>query len=367
MPTPAYLVGGSGFGDFQAKVIIANRDPVATDRVAPDGSPYQIGQQWQNRNTSDIWTFVAGGAGWTLTTPSTGDVSALNGDSGTAIPAFGLITIAGGTGITTSATGAAVTIDLDTTITGLTSVTSGTFVTSSATLGTTYTANNITSTGSSTNIDINITPKGTGSIIYTASRAGSDLNHQVANTDNTSLTSNAGYRATTGGTGSGDPYIQFTVTGGSTWTAGVDNSASDAFVIAASATLGTTNAASWSTAGVLTNTGNIGFASALVGVVNTSATGSGATTTVVNARAGSATFTGSSIAAGATQTLTVTNSTITGASTIVLYTFRAVTAGAAPSIVSVTNSAGSSAVVVTNGTGATTQAANLILDFLVIN
>lgn len=117
--------------------------------------------------------------------------------------------------------------------------------------------NTLSATGSDSNININITPKGTGSVIYSASRAAADLNYQVTNSDNTSGTSNAGFQAAVGGGSAGDAYSQYAVSGVTTWTTGVDNSASDAYVIAASNTLGTSNAASWSTAGALTNSGAI--------------------------------------------------------------------------------------------------------------
>ncbi len=88
---------------------------------------------------------------------------------------------------------------------------------------------------------------------------------------------------------------------------------------------------------------------------------------VLNSRAGQVTFTTVSIAAGASLTLTMTNSAITGSGTQIIYSMFGATAGAALSIVSVTNSAGSSAIVVTNGTGATTTTANISFNFLVVN
>ena len=48
---------------------------------------------------------------------------------------------------------------------------------------------------------------------------------------------------------SGDPQTSYIVTGATTWSVGIDNSASDAFTIATSATLGTANAQTISTAG----------------------------------------------------------------------------------------------------------------------
>lgn len=103
------------------------------------------------------------------------------------------------------------------------------------------------------------------------------------------------------------------------------------------------------------------------GISYATATATGATPLVVNARAGSAVFSSVSIAGGAAQTLVITNSTITGSSTQILYGLVGATTGAALTIQSVTNSAGSSSIVVINGTGATTTTANITLTFLVLN
>jgi hypothetical protein len=124
------------------------------------------------------------------------------------------------------------------------------------------------------------------------------------------------------------------------------------------------------TAGNITATsGNFVSTSAGDGLKLNSPTASGAASgpVVVNGRSGSAIFTGVSIAAGASLTLTITNSAITASTTQVIYSLQGATAGAALTIVSVTNSSGSSAVVVTNGTGATTTTANIALIFLVLN
>jgi hypothetical protein len=121
--------------------------------------------------------------------------------------------------------------------------------------------------------------------------------------------------------------------------------------------------------GVIATTGNLTTSAAAAGLVTVPTVSSGAASGTVNCngRVGSVSFTSPSIAAGATQTLTVGNTSITGLGTLVHYSLRGATAGAALSIVSVTNSAGSSAVVITNGTGATTQTGTLTLDFLVLN
>lgn len=99
----------------------------------------------------------------------------------------------------------------------------------------------------------------------------------------------------------------------------------------------------------------------------TSTTTAGASPLVCNNRTGQVTFSGVSIAAGATQTFVITNSKITGAATLIHYAMYGVTAGGALTIVSVTNSGGSSSIVVCNGTGATTTTANITFVFQVLN
>lgn len=54
------------------------------------------------------------------------------------------------------------------------------------------------------------------------------------------------------GASGGDPHLQFDITGVTSWSMGVDNSDSDAFVLSASATLGTTNRLRITTAGNIT-------------------------------------------------------------------------------------------------------------------
>lgn len=98
-------------------------------------------------------------------------------------------------------------------------------------------------------------------------------------------------------------------------------------------------------------------------------TGSGAQggTVNCNGRAGSVTFTTVSIAAGANLSFVIGNTSITGASTVILYTVRGATDGTSPVIKSVTNAAGTSTIVLTNGTTVITDVADKIFDFIVLN
>lgn len=219
--------------------------------------------------------------------------------------------------------------------------------------------------------------------IQAVSSAGVTLTNQLTNSDNTSGTSNASYQVAVGGASSGDPYIDFLVSGAGHYALGIDNSVSDNFVLAASGTLGTSNIASWTSAGALTNAagitattgnitssaGNLVTVAAASGLVLVPTIGSGAAggTVNCNGRVGSVTFTGPSIAAGATQSLVVGNTSVTGSGTVILYSMRGATTGAAICIQNVTNAANQSTIVVENGTGATTQTGDLTFDFIVLN
>lgn len=70
----------------------------------------------------------------------------------------------------------------------------------------------------------------------------------VTNSSNTA-SSQANEVITVGGGTAGDPYTTYTVSGATNFSIGIDNSASDAFVIAASTALGTTNVMSVATTG----------------------------------------------------------------------------------------------------------------------
>lgn len=92
-----------------------------------------------------------------------------------------------------------------------------------------------------------------------SSNSGGTNNLTITNTSNTA-SSNALSQITVAGTSAGDPFQTFTVTGGASWSQGADNSDSDAFVVAASTALGTTNIWRMTTDGnsIASNTANVG-------------------------------------------------------------------------------------------------------------
>lgn len=331
--------------------------PIVSTRAPTSGDiKYEIGQQWVYKTTGAVYALTAvaaGAATWSLLGPGASDVDTLTGDSGGAIgPSGGNITLAGGTNITTVGSGSTITSNLDSSI-SLTTVTATTvngttFDTNVAAAGLTMAGTTIAADGTDANIDINLTPKGTGAVAVTGdlnvtgdlgftgaltvtgqldvdnlelngntisstdtngdinltpdgtgtvvvgtdldvdninidgntisstdtngainftpdgsgtttitaggllvsagdvinshSDAGTDVTVEVTNSDNTNAASRAGFEVATGGTSSGDPYVNFLISGGQSFTMGIDNSATnDDFVISDAATLGTNN------------------------------------------------------------------------------------------------------------------------------
>ena len=98
------------FTNFSPKPIQANRAPTTED------TGFEIGQLWADSTNDIIYALSsvsAGAAQWNLLGGGTGDVDVLDGDTGTAIPSGGVITIAGGDGLTTVGAGSTVTINRD--------------------------------------------------------------------------------------------------------------------------------------------------------------------------------------------------------------------------------------------------------------
>jgi hypothetical protein len=164
-------------------------------------------------------------------------------------------------------------------------------------------------------------------------------------------------------------------------TIAVDNAAATAYMLVSKsggvATWIDLGGGSGSFTSLTATTGNI---TATLGNVVLSGVGSGFVTTptvvaagaspqTANGRIGQVTFSGVSIASGASQTFTITNSAVTGASTVVDVSWYGATAGSGLSIASITNSAGSTAIVMTNSTSATnvTSTANITFVYQVLN
>jgi hypothetical protein len=123
--------------------------------------------------------------------------------------------------------------------------------------------------------------------------------------------------------------------------------------------------------GIVSTTGNLTLSGTASGLVLTPTVGSGAAsgTVAANGRVVSVTFTGVSIASGATQAFTTSNTSITGSGTVLALSWSGATAGSALSVVSIVNTAGQSVITITNGTSATmvTSVANITFTYFVLN
>ena len=160
-----------------------------------------------------------------------------------------------------------------------------------------------------------------GDIINSHSDAATDVTIEVTNSDNTSGTSRSGVEIATGGSSSGDPYLRFEISGvgASTMSMGLDNSASDLFVISNSNDLGTSNALTLSQAGALTATttvtATLGDITATNGnIVRGTAGNKDVYTSVAAVAAAGANSAGSVVLVGGTET--VLTSAVTASSLI---------------------------------------------------
>jgi hypothetical protein len=375
MATQVYNATGGGLIGLFPNPIISDRDPSTTDRVSPTGQPYQIFQGWNNRLTDATFIYLGQGV-WVTITALAGSVTQLTGNSGVALPVGGNINIVG--------TGTLNFVGAGSTITG--TITPGTGLVATLTgdsggarpptagnINLLGTANQITVTGAASTLTWSIpaTFIAPGSIASTTTiTAGTALVATTTVTAGTGITSTLGNIVASAGNIDatlGSMSAGTTITAGTGITSTTGNISASAGQVNAgtSMTAGTTITA---TLGNITATnGNFVASTAGTGLVLPVGTASGATPQVVDARVGSVTFTGISIAAAADLTLVLTNSTITGASTRVMLTMSGSTTGSAPSIKSITPSAGSLSIVVTNGTGATTTTADITFDFIVLN
>lgn len=277
---------------LQYKGVRAIRPPDLTiTNHGPSGSDtaFLPGQLWMDK--TNLASYQFSGVSWiSLGTGAVGGVVTLTGDSGGAIsPAGGNITLAGTANEVTTAGAVstitfslpsaliapgslAVTTTLD--VTGLSTLAdltvvgtvdinaSGAGITTIGTGGTgavnigNATGNTAVTGALSVTNGISVTG---GDIINSHSTAGADVTIEVTNSNNANAASRSGVEIATGGASSGDPYLSFQISGvgASTMTMGLDNSASDLFVISNSTAIGTSNALTLSQAGALTATTSI--------------------------------------------------------------------------------------------------------------
>ncbi len=99
--------------------------------------------------------------------------------------------------------------------------------------------------------DLAITSASTTALNIAAANSGATIGALISNTSNTA-TSDALLHLLVAGTSANDPYVKFAISGGTVYSAGIDNSDSDKFKISINATLGTSDAFVMTTAGQVT-------------------------------------------------------------------------------------------------------------------
>lgn len=176
-----------------------------------------------------------------------------------------------------------------------------TFDTNVAAAAVTLAGTTLAADGTDANIDIDITPKGTGVVkansVFTGggtptadggntlgweindSNAGLVVFGIVKNTDNTNVNSHAQINLTAGGTSGGDPKLLYQIVGGTSWVTGTDNSDSDKFKVCIGTVLGTNDTIVATIAGEVTMPLQPAF-SAYSGSLESNVTGSGTQYTV---------------------------------------------------------------------------------------
>lgn len=302
-----YTVGtGSSSLNVQTPVV-QKRAPSTQDIL------YRIGQLWVDsvgKSSYQLITLSSSNgltiATWNLLATNTGPLNTLQGSTGGVIaPIAGNLTIAAGTGML-STVGTAGTITLNVNFAAPPALGSGTPAAVSAT--TLAATSGISVTG--------------GDIINSHSNAGTDVTIEVTNSDNTNGASRSGLEIATGGASSGDPYLSFEISGvaASTMTMGLDNSASDLFVISNNSLLGTSNALTLSQAGALTATttltATLGNITATNGNLSLATDGN----KLLIAATSSATCSAGTFALSGAATTVISNSAITASSLILLTT-----------------------------------------------
>ncbi len=164
------------------------------------------------------------------------------------------------------------------------------------------------------------------------------------------------------------PSVTGSVTAGTGVTATTGNIAASAGAVSASTTVTGGTGVVATTGNVTASAGNLVSAGAGHGVSLPVTTGTGAASGSVtcNGRTGSVTFTTVSVAQNADISLTMSNTSITGASTRCIWALSGATTNSALTVKSYTPTASQVVWVVTNG-GTATSTADITFDFIVLN
>lgn len=210
-----------------------------------------------NAGNQVVWVLLGGSSGAISSVLGTGNQITVNTVGNVATVSLPVAITAPGSLTTTTTLAATTTVTAGTGITSTTgnivatagAVNAGTTMTAGT--GLTVTTGDIAVSAGNANV--------TGNVVAAKSSAGANVTVQATNSDNTNAASNGGVEIAVGGASGGDPYLSFQISGvgASTMTMGLDNSASDLFVISNSSAIGTSNALTLTQAGALGATTSI--------------------------------------------------------------------------------------------------------------
>lgn len=265
--------------------------PFSTKKVLGSSDySYNLGQL-AYQDTTSSWVIYNGNSSWGAIA---GGMFATSyaGNAGTAIPSAHVLNVVGTAGqinvtgagntLTLSLTGGGTAVDSFAPDTGTNPVAPDAAGLISLKGQATPSISGIQVTGGTNSLSLSMLSPFEGDFSFTQSNVALAGTRKitVTNSDNSSATSNAQVIAIVGGASAGDPASIYNVNGVTTWSTGIDNSDSDALVIAASATLGTSNTWRMSTTGIRNLPLQPAF-SAYNSVARTNVTGDGTIYTVI--------------------------------------------------------------------------------------
>ncbi len=268
-------------------LINALRDPRDIGDYPTSADIQPPGTQWENSSTTPATLWKTAGNGYWYKGDSQ-NLSKLTGNTGEATPdADQNINIVGTTGqidvvgsgstLTLSLTGGGTAIDSFAPDTGTSPVVPNASGLVNVKGQTVASVSGIRVTGALNELDIAMFSPFEGDFSFTQSSTSSASPRQVSvtNADTANATSHAQFIATTGGTSSGNPMSLWSISGGTTWSAGTDRANSSAWKLSLGSSLGTSDAIQVATSG--NTTISLGDLS-----VSRSASGSAVVSTISN-------------------------------------------------------------------------------------
>ncbi len=233
------------FQENPIRITKADRPPTSGDY-----KNYVIGDEWWDTSLFNFWKLVNKGlasADWRLITGTSPTLVFFTPNSGGAVnpDITGNVNLIGASGITVVGTPGTNTLTIQPTSGGslVTELTGNSGGAVPATLnninvvGTATSGINTVGTPGTSTLTLSMnSPYSDGDFEFSTSVAGTTRTVEIANNDNTNLASSARLNIDVAGSGAGDPFVTFGVTGAQSYAIGIDNSASDTLKITNSTT-----------------------------------------------------------------------------------------------------------------------------------